>query len=82
MGDFLPYITAASIAKGKNPSAYTPKQTSTAIGLRYELDDAASLKFEAASKKPGSYGGGAGGLYDAPITGTASIYSVAVDVLF
>lgn len=82
IGDFLPYVTAASIGKGKNPSKYAPKQTSSALGLRMELADAASLKFEVANKKPGTYGGDAGGLYDSAITGSGTIYTVALDVLF
>ena len=47
-----------------------------------EVADAASLKFEAASKSPESYGGDAGGLYDAAITGDTMLYTVALDVLF
>ena len=82
IGDFLPYVTYASIGEGKDASIYTPKQTSTAIGLRMEVADAASLKFEAASKSPESYGGDAGGLYDAAITGDTMLYTVALDVLF
>ncbi len=82
IGDFLPYVTYASIGEGKDASIYTPKQTSTAIGLRIEVADAAALKFEAATKTPESYGGDASGLYDAPLTGTAMIYTVALDVLF
>ena len=82
MGDFLPYITASSIAKGKDASDYAPKQTSTALGLRYEMDEAASLKFEVATKKPGTYGGAAGGLFDSAITENVTIVTVAVDVLF
>ena len=82
MGNYLPYITAASIGKGKDASKYAPKQTSTAIGLRIEIDDAASLKLEAASKKPGTYGGDAGGLFDSAITENVTIVTVALDVLF
>ena len=82
MGDYLPYVTVASIGKGKNPSKYAPKQTSTALGLRYELDEAASFKIEAANKKPGSYGGDSGGLFDSAITKNVTIVTVAVDVLF
>ena len=82
VGDFLPYVTYASIGEGKDASIYAPKQTSTAIGLRIEVADAAALKFEAAKKTPDSYGGDAGGLYDAPLTDTGMIYTVALDVLF
>ena len=82
IGDFLPYVTYASIGEGKDPSIFAPKQTSTAVGLRMEIADAASLKFEAATKTPESYGGDASGLYDAALTGTPTIYTVALDVLF
>lgn len=82
MGDFLPYVTFASIGEGPDANIYTPKQTSTALGLRYELGDATSLKFEAARKSPDSYGGDSGGLFDSAITEDAMIYTVALDVLF
>jgi len=82
MGDFLPYVTGASIKEGKDASPYAPKQTSTTIGLRYEMDDAASFKIEAKNIKPDSYGGDAGGLFDDAITEKVTIVSVAVDVLF
>jgi len=82
IGDFLPYVTYASVGEGKDASIFTPKQTSTALGLRIEVADAASLKFEAAAKTPESYGGDAGGLYDAAITGDTMLYTVSLDVLF
>lgn len=82
MGDFLPYVTFATIGEGPDKSIFVPKQTSTALGLRYELGDATSLKFEAARKSPDSYGGDSGGLYDSAITEDAMIYTVAFDVLF
>ena len=82
IGDYLPYVTVASIGKGKDASNYAPKQTSTAFGMRYELDEAASLKVEAANKKPGTYGGDAGGLFDSAITKNVTIVTVALDVLF
>lgn len=82
MGDYLPYITVSSIGKGKDPSKYTPKQTSTALGLRIEVADTASLKFEYANKVAGSYGGDASGLYDAKLTGDGQLFTVALDVIF
>ena len=82
MGDFLPYVTAASIGEGKDASPFTPKQTSTTLGLRYEMDDSAALKIEAKNIKPDTYGGDAGGLFDSAITENVTIVSVAIDVLF
>lgn len=83
MGDYLPYVTVATIGEGKDVSATAPSQTSTTIGLRYELDDTASLKFEAASKEAEAVaGGGKFGLFDSPLTSTANVYTVAIDVLF
>ncbi|MDH5601418.1 MAG: hypothetical protein OEY78_08965 [Gammaproteobacteria bacterium] len=82
MGDFLPYITGAAIGEGADKSIYAPKQTSTTLGLRYEMDDAAAFKIEAKNIKPDSYGGNAGGLFDGPITEDVTIVSVAIDVLF
>lgn len=82
MGDFLPYVTAATIGEGADASIYTPKQTSTTLGLRYEMDDAAAFKIEAKNIKPDSYGGDTGGLFDGAITEDVTIVSVAIDVLF
>lgn len=77
MGDFLPYATISKLDKGKDASNFAMLQESTAFGLRIEVDEAASLKFEAAYKKPGTYG-----LYDGPISGNGTIYTVALDLLF
>lgn len=80
INDYLPYVTVAKLDKGKDASPYSLKQDSTALGLRVEIDESAALKFEIANKKPG--GTGSYGLYDAPLTGTGTIYTVAVDLLF
>ena len=85
MGDFLPYVTAATIGQGKDKSDFAPKQTSTAIGFRYEMDEAAALKFEAKNIKPDNYGGNssADGLFDGLVSEKdVTVISVAVDVLF
>lgn len=79
MGDYLPYVTVATIDEGTDASPYALKQDSTAIGLRMEVADSASLKFEAAQKKVAA---GDFGLYDGPMTDNGNIYSVALDVLF
>ncbi len=80
INDYLPYVTIAKLDKGKDASPFSLKQDSTALGLRMEIDESAALKFEVATKKTG--GTGNYGLYDAPLTGTGTIYTVAVDLLF
>ena len=82
MGDFLPYVTTASLDEGKDASIYAPIQTSTTIGLRYEMDEAAAFKIEAKNIKPEANGGEANGLFDSLITENVTIVTVAVDVLF
>ena len=82
MGDFLPYVTAASLDEGADASQFAPKQTSTTIGFRYEMDEAAALKIEAKNIKPEANGGAANGLFDSLITENVTIVTVAVDVLF
>lgn len=88
MGSWLPTLTYAELKAG-NPDqaiveAYSLEQTSTSLGLRYELGLGAALKFEALYVKPenGNYG-----LFDGPVTsddpsGEAMVYSLALDVIF
>ena len=85
MGDFLPYVTAATIGEGADKSDFAPKQKSTTLGLRYEMDDSAAFKIEAKNIKPDNYGGfaSADGLFDGLIAEKdVTIVSVAIDVLF
>ncbi len=77
IGDYLPYATIAKIDKGKDSSPFALVQESVALGIRAEIDESAALKFEIASKKPGAFG-----LYDAPISVTGRVYTVALDLLF
>jgi hypothetical protein len=56
------------------------KQTSTAVGLRYELGSGAALKLEAKEVEPEQ--GTTGLLIAVPPEDTVNIYSVAVDVVF
>ncbi len=54
-GKWLPLVTAARISNNENPATLlgTPLvQTSQTLGLRYELDSGAALKFEAQKTTP------------------------------
>jgi len=82
MGNFLPYVTNAELDKGKDTSAYSMVQSSVALGLRYEVDEASAVKFEAMEVEPGLDGVGRYGLYDSPITGKGRVYTVSFDVIF
>lgn len=79
IGDYLPYMTIAKSGPDKsNPSAYVTEQSSTAFGLRVEIDDVTDIKFEAATKNPEGYG-----LYDAALAAdSATLYTIAIDTLF
>lgn len=79
MGDFLPYVTMAKLDEDKDFSPAAMKQDSMAYGLRVEIDDVTDVKFEVATKTPaaGNYG-----LYDSPITGSGTLYTIALDTLF
>ena len=79
MGDFLPYVTMAKLDEDKDFSPVAMKQDSMAYGLRVEIDDVTDVKFEVATKTPaaGNYG-----LYDSPITGSGTLYTIALDTLF
>jgi len=52
IGQFLPYLTYADLAKGKDDSPYSQLQTSVALGLRTEISDTSSLKIELLSITP------------------------------
>jgi len=54
---FLPYVTVAEITEGKDASPFALKQSSTALGLRWDIDDAADIKFEVKQTDPGESAG-------------------------
>lgn len=84
-GGALPYLTLARIDKGQDDSPYAAIQDSVALGLRYEVTDAAAIKLEAMQVDPKDNGGfGRYGLYNDPLSGSENgrVYSVSFDVIF
>ena len=88
MGKYLPYVTYASMTKGKDDSPYTQLQSSVAVGLRTEVSDAAALKFEVMTVIPkkntsaGFNSTNAGyGLFDNPVK-SGTVATVSFDVIF
>ena len=87
IGKFLPNVTYAKLDKNVQstdlppPAGGTPLlQSSTTLGLRYELGTGAALKLEAQQIKPEA--GTRGLLIGAPEDNKAMVYGVAVDVVF
>ena len=89
MGNFLPYVTYAELAKGKDASPFAQLQSSVALGLRTEVSDAAALKFEIMKVTPeknplasGFNTTNAGyGLFDNPVK-DGTVATVTFDVIF
>ena len=83
-GDFMPYMTVASMDKGKDASVYALKQSSYTIGFRYEAGSTAALKFEATQVKTGDTGTlGAYGLFDDPIKNNkGNVIAASFDLIF
>jgi hypothetical protein len=83
---FMPYITYASIGKGKKKTKYGLTQKSSTAGLRYDVNTKMSIKLQATKIKPGFETGDVGryGLFDQEIkTGEEpNVYSMSVDILF
>jgi len=85
IGNFLPYITQASITKGKSQSKYALVQDSSSIGIRYDINPKMDIKFQATKIKPGLSGdGNRYGLFDGAIAENKepNVYSMSVDILF
>jgi len=84
---FLPYITVAELAEGKDVSPFALKQSSTALGLRWDIDDAADIKFEVKQIDPGESAGYYGvptkiGLWDGPMADKGTVYTITFDTIF
>jgi len=86
---FLPYVTVAELAEGGDVSPFALKQSSTALGLRWDIDDAADIKFEVKQIDPdvsdfSSVGGPTGkiGLWDGPLVDKGTVYSITFDTIF
>jgi predicted porin len=86
IGKFLPNLTYAKLDKNPETGDIGAPllQTSATLGLRYELGTGAALKFEAQQIKPEANGvtGARGLLIGVPENNKATIYGIAVDVVF
>ena len=80
MGKYLPYVTVADLAKGKDFSPVAQEQSSVAFGLRYEVSDTSVLKFEVLNVTPED-SGTSYGLFDSP-TKDGTVATVKFDVIF
>jgi len=84
-GDFLPYATYANMDKGQDDSAYAMVQSSVALGLRYEVGDTSTVKFEVLQAKADadSTDKGKYGLFDSPVKdNTGNVVSLSYDLIF
>ncbi len=85
---FLPYLTFAELTEGADNNFGTAlEQSSVALGLRWDVDDAAAIKFEVKQTDAGESTGYYGvptklGLWDAPQTDKGSIYTITFDTIF
>jgi hypothetical protein len=85
---FLPYVTFAELTEGKENDYFTAlEQSSVALGLRWDIDDAADIKFEVKQVDPSESTGYYGtptklGLFDGPMTEKGTIYTITFDTIF
>jgi len=85
----LPYVTFADLDEGNDASPFALRQSSVALGLRWDIDDAAAIKFEAKQIDAdvsdfSSFGGPTGklGLWDAPQVDKGNVYTITFDTIF
>ncbi len=85
----LPYLTFAELDEGNDQSPFALKQSSVALGLRWDIDDAAAIKFEVKQTDPdvsdfSSFGGPTGkiGLWDEPQVDKGNVYTITFDTIF
>ena len=78
IGNWLPHLTYQYFEKGKDSSSPQEQKVSTA-GLRYDLSDAADLKFEYSVIKTVQ---GRGLFQSTPMDKSINRFGVAVDVIF
>ena len=84
----LPYVTVAELTEGTDNDYGTAlEQSSVALGLRWDFDDAADIKFEVKQVDPGESTGYYGvptklGLFDGPMTDKGTIYTITFDTIF
>ena len=83
---FLPYVTFADIDEGNDAVPNALRQSSVALGLRWDIDDAAAIKFEAKQIDPGesSFGGPYAkyGLWDGALVDKGNVYTITCDTIF
>jgi len=83
---FLPFITYATIDKGKSKSKYAIAQKSTTLGFRFDINKKMDIKVQATNIKPGYENGDIGryGLFDQKmVTGNNfNVFAMSVDILF
>ncbi|WP_455204152.1 hypothetical protein [Kaarinaea lacus] len=75
---FLPYATYSDLDEGNDPNPLSLKQSSTALGLRYEVNPSAAIKFEALQSKPKDNNHG---LFYQPVD-EGMIYTLTMDAIF
>ena len=83
--NFLPYVTYANMDKGKDDSAYAMIQSSVAIGLRYEVGDTSTVKFEILQATADEDSGDLGkyGLFDEEVNNDeGTIITLSYDLIF
>ena len=85
----LPYITFADIDEGNDATPFALRQSSVALGLRWDIDDAAAVKFEAKQIDAdvsdfSAVGGPTGkiGLWDEPQVDKGNVYTITFDTIF
>ena len=86
----LPYITVAELTEGAdNDFGSALEQSSVALGLRWDIDDAAAVKFEVKQADPGESTGYYNsptpdklGLFDGPMSDDGTIYTITFDTIF
>ena len=86
---FLPYVTVAEIDEGKDATPFALRQSSIALGLRWDIDDAADIKFEIKQTDPdvtdwSAIGGPTGrfGLWDGDLVDKGNVYTITFDTIF
>ena len=78
IGNWLPHLTYQYFEKGKD-STSPQEQTLSTVGLRYDLSDAADLKFEYSVIKTEQ---GKGLFATTPVDDSINMFGVAIDVVF
>jgi hypothetical protein len=74
----MPYATYSKLGEGNDPNILSIVQSSTALGLRYELNKATAVKLEALHSEPKE---GNHGLFTKPVD-EGMVYSLVVDAVF